>query len=94
MRRDPRLAVVIKRCRDAPDYPRRIEHFAALVRVIVGQQLSTKAAQTIYSRVAAAFPDGAPTPGGFAAILGRGSPPRRAQPSEDRVSQGSLHESG
>lgn len=68
MRRDQRLAAVIRRCREAPDYPRRIEHFAALVRVIVGQQLSTKAAQTIYSRVAAAFPDGAPTPGGFAAI--------------------------
>jgi DNA-3-methyladenine glycosylase II len=68
IRRDPRLAVVIRRCRDAPDYSRRIEHFAALVRVIVGQQLSTKAAQTIYSRVAAAFPDNAPTPGGFGGI--------------------------
>jgi DNA-3-methyladenine glycosylase II len=66
-RRDPRLAAVIKRCK-SPDSPRRIEHFTALVRVIAGQQLSTKAAQTIFNRVAACFPDGVPTPSGFAAI--------------------------
>jgi DNA-3-methyladenine glycosylase II len=67
-RRDPRLGAVIKRCKAAPDYPRRIEHFAALVRVITGQQLSTKAAQTIFTRVVASFPDGVPTPSGFASV--------------------------
>ncbi|MGH9199645.1 MAG: DNA-3-methyladenine glycosylase family protein [Vicinamibacterales bacterium] len=67
-RRDPRLAVVIKRCNAGPAYPRRIEHFAALVRVITGQQLSTKAAQTIYTRVAAFFPEAVPTPSGFAPV--------------------------
>ncbi|MGH9329533.1 MAG: DNA-3-methyladenine glycosylase family protein [Vicinamibacterales bacterium] len=67
-RRDPRLAVVIRRCKAGPAYPRRIEHFAALVRVITGQQLSTKAAQTIYTRVAAFFPEGVPTPSGFGPV--------------------------
>jgi DNA-3-methyladenine glycosylase II len=66
-RRDPRLGEVIRRCR-TPDSPGRIEHFTALVRVIAGQQLSTKAAQTIFNRVAGCFPDGRPTPSGFAAI--------------------------
>src|SRR4051812_11508771 len=37
-------------------------HFQALVRSIVYQQLSGKAAATILSRVAALFPDGIPTP--------------------------------
>jgi DNA-3-methyladenine glycosylase II len=66
-RRDPRLGLVIKRSK-TPDYPTRIEHFTALVRVIAGQQLSTKAAQTIFNRVAACFPDGLPTPSGFDAV--------------------------
>jgi DNA-3-methyladenine glycosylase II len=66
MRRDPRLAAIIKRCKAAgPPYARQIDHFAALVRVITGQQLSTKAAQTIYNRVAALFPESVPTPAGF-----------------------------
>jgi len=36
--------------------------YGALVRSIVGQQLSTKAARTIYARLAALFGDCAPTP--------------------------------
>lgn len=67
-RRDPRLGAVIKRCKGTPDYPKRIEHFTALVRVIAGQQLSTKAAQTIFNRVAACFPDNVPTQPGFASV--------------------------
>jgi DNA-3-methyladenine glycosylase II len=67
-RRDPRLGVVIKRCRNSPEHPKRIEHFTALVRVVAGQQLSTKAAQTIFNRVAACFPENLPTPSGFAAV--------------------------
>src|SRR5918996_1229104 len=40
-------------------------HFVALVRAIVFQQLSGKAATTIYNRFAALFPDGEPTPEGI-----------------------------
>jgi DNA-3-methyladenine glycosylase II len=36
--------------------------YGALVRTIVGQQLSTKAAQTIYARLVALFGDNPPTP--------------------------------
>lgn len=36
--------------------------YGSLVRTIVGQQLSTKAARTIYARLAAVFGDSAPTP--------------------------------
>jgi DNA-3-methyladenine glycosylase II len=54
MRRDPRLGAVIKRVGKCglPD-SRTHEPFAALVRVIMGQQLSGKAAETIYGRVVA-----------------------------------------
>ncbi|HEX5071004.1 MAG TPA: DNA-3-methyladenine glycosylase [Vicinamibacterales bacterium] len=54
MRRDPRLGAVIKRAGrcELPD-SRTDEPFAALVRVIMGQQLSGKAAETIYRRVVA-----------------------------------------
>ncbi|HEY9723226.1 MAG TPA: DNA-3-methyladenine glycosylase [Oscillatoriaceae cyanobacterium] len=51
---DPRLAAVIDRvgpCRLDPD--RYDSHFAALVRSIVSQQLSTKAAATIHGRLRA-----------------------------------------
>ena len=54
MRRDPRLGAVIKRvgpCGLADS--RTNDPFAALVRVIMSQQLSTKAADTIFGRVAA-----------------------------------------
>ena len=42
----------------------RTDHFSALVRAITNQQLSTKAAATIYGRLAALMPDGTPTAGG------------------------------
>jgi DNA-3-methyladenine glycosylase II len=54
MRRDPKLAALIKkvgRCR-LPDARTRAP-FAALVRAILAQQLSGKAAETIYQRVLA-----------------------------------------
>jgi DNA-3-methyladenine glycosylase II len=41
---------------------RPAEAYGALVRTIVGQQLSTKAARTIYGRLAALFGDRPPTP--------------------------------
>ena len=42
-------------------------HFEALARAIVFQQLSGKAASTIYGRFAALFPGGVPTPKGVLA---------------------------
>ena len=45
-----------------PEHRRGREHYAALVRSIVGQQLSVKAAASIYARVEAMFDDHAPTP--------------------------------
>lgn len=70
MRRDPVLAAIIKQrgpcqlgaVRD------RFDHFAMLVRAIVFQQLSTKAATTIYNRLLDAMPGGTPTPGGLASL--------------------------
>jgi DNA-3-methyladenine glycosylase II len=60
---DPRLAAVIAevgRCTFAPadDLP----HFTAITRSIVFQQLSGKAASTIYGRFAALFDDQTPVP--------------------------------
>ena len=46
----------------------RTDHFSALVRAITNQQLSTKAAATIYGRLAALMPGGTPTPDGLAAL--------------------------
>jgi DNA-3-methyladenine glycosylase II len=45
-----------------PEHRRGREHYAALVRSIVGQQLSVKAAASIYARVEAMFDGHAPTP--------------------------------
>jgi 3-methyladenine DNA glycosylase/8-oxoguanine DNA glycosylase len=59
LRRDAVLAAVIRRhgpCGLAA--AQRSDHFSALVRAITGQQLSTKAAATIYARLAALMPDG------------------------------------
>jgi DNA-3-methyladenine glycosylase II len=42
--------------------PPRDDAYVALVRAVVGQQLSTKAARTIYERVVALFEDGVPSP--------------------------------
>ncbi len=45
-----------------PDRPPPGEHYAALVRAIVGQQLSTHAARAIWNRLLAHFDDHPPTP--------------------------------
>jgi DNA-3-methyladenine glycosylase II len=45
----------------------RSDHFSALVRAITGQQLSTKAAATIYGRLAALMPAGV-TPDSLTAL--------------------------
>jgi 3-methyladenine DNA glycosylase/8-oxoguanine DNA glycosylase len=63
MRRDPVLAAVIKQHKqrsllDAPV----VDPFAALVRTITAQQISTKAAATIHGRLVALMPGGVATP--------------------------------
>src|SRR3954449_459585 len=68
MRRDPVLAAVIKQygpCGLAA--AQRSDHFSALVRAITGQQLSTKAAATIYGRLSALMPQGV-TPESLSAL--------------------------
>jgi DNA-3-methyladenine glycosylase II len=70
MRRDPVLAAIIKHhgpcglgaVRD------RFDHFAMLVRAIVFQQLSTKAATTIHGRLVAHMPDSKPSAETLAAL--------------------------
>lgn len=70
MRRDPVLAAIIRRhgacglgaARD------RFDHFTMLVRAIVFQQLSTKAATTIYDRLLGSMPAGQATPDALAAL--------------------------
>jgi DNA-3-methyladenine glycosylase II len=58
MRRDPVLAVAIKRIGACGMADRqRKDHLSALVGSIVSQQLSTKAAATIYGRFTALFPE-------------------------------------
>ena len=70
MRRDPVLGAIIKKhgpCAlgDARD---RFDHFAMLVRAIVFQQLSTKAATTIHTRLLAALRPDVPVPEALAAL--------------------------
>ena len=68
LRRDPVLAAVIRKhgaCGLAS--AQRADHFSALVRAITGQQLSTKAASTIYARLAALMPGGV-TPGALSLL--------------------------
>ena len=63
LRRDPVLAALIRKhgpCGLAA--AQRSDHFTALVRAITGQQLSTKAAATIFARLAALMPDGVTPP--------------------------------
>jgi 3-methyladenine DNA glycosylase/8-oxoguanine DNA glycosylase len=70
MRRDPVLAAIIKRhgpcglgaVRD------HFDHFAMLVRAIVFQQLSTKAASTIHNRLMERMPGGKPVPEALSAL--------------------------
>jgi DNA-3-methyladenine glycosylase II len=58
MRRDPILAVAIKQIGPCGMADRqRKDHLSALVGAIVSQQLSTKAAATIFGRFVALFPD-------------------------------------
>lgn len=68
-RRDPALSLLIRRhgpCGLADAV--RADHFTALVRAIIFQQLSTKAASTIYGRVLQLMPGGAFTPAALAAL--------------------------
>jgi DNA-3-methyladenine glycosylase II len=59
MRRDPTLGAAIKRIGPCGLADRqRQDHLTALVGAIVSQQLSVKAAATIFSRFVALFPDG------------------------------------
>jgi DNA-3-methyladenine glycosylase II len=58
MRRDPILAAAIKQIGPCGMADRqRKDHLSALVGAIVSQQLSTKAAATIFGRLVALFPD-------------------------------------
>ena len=69
LRRDPVLAALIREhgpCGLAA--AQRADHFSALVRAIVFQQLSTKAASTIYGRMVALLPGAALTPESLAAL--------------------------
>jgi DNA-3-methyladenine glycosylase II len=60
MRRDPVLGAAIKRIGPCGMADRqRKDHLSALVGAIVSQQLSTKAAATIFGRFVALFPEGA-----------------------------------
>ena len=69
MRGDPVLAALIRQhgaCGLAA--AQRNDHFSALVRAITNQQLSTKAAATIYQRLAALLPGETPTPAAIEAL--------------------------
>jgi DNA-3-methyladenine glycosylase II len=62
MRRDPVLGALIKRIGPCGMADRqRPDHLTALIGAIVSQQLSTKAAATIFGRFRALFPGGAIT---------------------------------
>ena len=69
LRRDPVLAALIRahgRCGLAD--ATRVDHFSALVRAIIFQQLSTKAASTIHARLLALLPEGEVTAPSLAAL--------------------------
>jgi DNA-3-methyladenine glycosylase II len=65
-RADPVLAEVIETVGRLPDArdgrPEREDHYGALVRAIVGQQLSVRAARAIYGRLTERFGGRPPTP--------------------------------
>ena len=68
LRRDPVLAALIRKhgaCGLAA--AQRSDHFSALVRAITGQQLTTRAAATIYARLVALMPEGV-TPAALASL--------------------------
>jgi DNA-3-methyladenine glycosylase II len=59
LRRDPVLAALIRKHGECGlARAQRTDHFSALIRAITGQQLSTKAAATIFTRLAALMPGG------------------------------------
>ncbi|HLM27720.1 MAG TPA: DNA-3-methyladenine glycosylase [Thermoleophilaceae bacterium] len=67
LRRDPVMAAMLERFGPLDDVLRRrgrrpTEAYGALLRAIVGQQLSTKAARSIYGRLEDMFGGHAPTP--------------------------------
>ena len=69
LRRDPILAALIRKhgpCGLAA--AQRADHFSALVRAIVGQQLSTKAASTIHKRLVDLVAGGRATPSSVACL--------------------------
>jgi DNA-3-methyladenine glycosylase II len=58
-KRDPVMRALIKRVGPCMLKPgARGDHYTTILRAIVGQQLSAKAAETIFQRVAALHPDG------------------------------------
>jgi DNA-3-methyladenine glycosylase II len=69
MRRDPVLAPVIRKYRERSliEGP-PVDPFPALVRTIVGQQLSVKAAATIHGRLVALMPGSVATPSAIVAL--------------------------
>ena len=70
MRKDPVLAAIIRRhgpC-GLGSAREQFDHFQMLVRAIVFQQLSTKAATTIHGRLTSLMPDSQPTAAALAAL--------------------------
>jgi DNA-3-methyladenine glycosylase II len=68
LRRDPVLAALIRKHGECGlARAQRADHFSALMRAITGQQLSTKAASTIFGRLVALMPDGV-TPAALSAL--------------------------
>ena len=68
LRRDPVLAALIRKHGECGlAHAQRADHFTALVRAITGQQLSTKAASTIFARLVGLMPDGL-TPAALSAL--------------------------
>ena len=59
---DPVLARMLDECGPPEPRPRAGDAYTALVRAIVGQQLSVTAARSIYARLLEHFGDHAPTP--------------------------------
>ena len=90
MRRDPVLrAIIWKYGACGIKTGRETDIFCGLVESIVSQQLSTKAAATIYGRLRALMPGGGPpTAEATAAAVGRGAARRGTEPAESRVTCG------
>jgi DNA-3-methyladenine glycosylase II len=61
---DPAMAALVERIgpRSAKDRMRGGSHFEDLARIVVGQQVSTAAARTIWGRICDAFDGSPPTP--------------------------------